>query len=59
MPLGPSEVNIEERKQAGRDTAAARNATEPKPFGQTSETTYPYTYWWLVGYNEAVAANHA
>ncbi|MDV6979669.1 hypothetical protein [Mycobacterium intracellulare] len=54
MPLGPSEVNIEERKQSGRDAAAARNATEPKSFGQTSESNYPYTYWWLVGYNEIV-----
>lgn len=54
MPLGPAEVNIEERKQAGRDAANAANATEPKPFGQTSESTYPYTYWYLVGYNETV-----
>lgn len=55
MPLGPSEVNIAERKQEGHDAAAAANATEPKPYGQTSDTCYPYTYWWLVGYNEFVA----
>lgn len=54
MPLGPSEVNIEARMQAGRDAAAERNATEQKPYGQTTETNYPYTYWWLKGYNEAV-----
>ncbi|EFG75296.1 hypothetical protein HMPREF0591_4796 [Mycobacterium parascrofulaceum ATCC BAA-614] len=55
MPLGPSEVNISARKQAGRDAATAANATEPKPYGQTSENNYPYTYWWLKGYNDAVA----
>lgn len=47
MPLRPSEVDIEARKQAGRG-----GATEPKPYGQTAENVYPYTYWFLVGYNE-------
>lgn len=55
MPLGPAEVDAEERKQAGRDAAIAAGATEEKPFGQTSEINHPYTYWWIVGYNEAVA----
>lgn len=54
MPLGPAEVNIEERQQAGRAAAIAANATEPKQYGQTSENWHPYTYWWLKGYNEAV-----
>lgn len=57
MPLGPAEVDIEQRKQDGRAAAIADSATEPKPFGQTSENTYPYTYWYLVGYNEAVTEN--
>lgn len=56
MPLGPAEVDIEARKQSGRDAAIEAGATEPKPYGQTSENVYPYTYWFIVGYNEAVSA---
>jgi hypothetical protein len=52
MPL--DRVDVEERKLAGHDAAYERTATEHKPFGQTSETVYPYTYWWVVGFNEAV-----
>lgn len=46
---------IEARKQQGRDAAIALKATEPKEYGQTSETVYPYTYWWKFGWNEVVA----
>lgn len=57
--LTAEQVNSEERKQAGRARAAADITagitTEAKEFGQTSATVYPYTYWWIVGYNEAVA----
>lgn len=28
---------------------------EEKPYGQTSEDVYPYTYWWVKGWNDAVA----
>ena len=56
MPLNTSQIDIEERRQAGRDAATADGATEVKPFGQTSESNYPYTYWWIVGYNETVQA---
>lgn len=54
MPLEPSQVDSEERKRAGREAALAEGATEPKDFGQTSPEKYPFTYWWVVGYNEAV-----
>lgn len=45
---------IETRKQLGRLRAMASGATEPKSYGQTSPEVYPYTYWWIVGYNEIV-----
>lgn len=54
MPLGPEEVDIEERKRAGAAAAIADEATEHKPLGQTSPEVYPYTHHWIVGYNEAV-----
>lgn len=54
MPLEPAEVNPEERKRAGRAAAIAERATQRKPTGQTSPEVYPYTYWWIVGYNEQV-----
>lgn len=47
-------LDIEERKQLGREAAIEREATEHKPYGQTSETVYPYTYWWVKGFNEQV-----
>lgn len=56
MPLGPAEVDADERKQAGREAAIAAGASEPKEYGQTSESNHPYTYWWLVGWNEEVGA---
>lgn len=56
MALTATEIDIEARKQEGRDRAVADKAAEPKPLGQTSETNYPYTYWFLVGYNEQVGA---
>lgn len=59
MPLAPSQVAIEARKQKGREAALAESATEPKPYGQTSPTSYPYTYWWVVGYNQQAAENAA
>lgn len=54
MPLGPNDVNIDERKRAGRDASIAAKATKHKPTGQTSEDVHPFTYWWVVGYNDAV-----
>lgn len=54
MALSSADIDIEERKRAGRDAAIATNATEMKPTGQTSPEVYPFTYWWVVGYNEAV-----
>ena len=48
------EIDIEERKAAGYAAAIAAGATERKRIGQTSPTNYAYTYWWIVGYNEAV-----
>lgn len=48
------QINIEERLEAGRNAAIAQNATETKPFGQTSEENYPYTYWYIKGFNEVV-----
>lgn len=54
MPLGPSQIDVESRKQAGRSAALAEHATEHKPMGQTSPELYPFTYWYVVGYNEAV-----
>ena len=50
------EVDIEARKKAGHDAAREAKAMERKPFGQTSPDNYPYTYWWIVGYNEVVKA---
>ena len=47
------------RIEAGRQ-AAANNSNDgeigidEKPTGQTSEDVYPYTYWWVVGYNQYV-----
>lgn len=47
-------LDIEARLQTGYDTAKSENATETKPFGQTSEELYPYTYWFVKGYNAFV-----
>lgn len=62
MPLAPEEIDAEERMEAGRQQAAADKAglkknqsLKEKPVGQTSETVYPYTYWWVRGYNEFVS----
>lgn len=49
-----TDVNIDERKAAGHAAALATHATEHKDVGATSETNFPYTYWFVVGYNEAV-----
>ena len=45
---------INQRIESGRQRAIEEEATEHKPFGQTSEDVYAYTYWWVVGYNQAV-----
>jgi len=50
---------IKERKEAGRRAAELASnsgevAIDEKPFGQTSEDVYPYTYWYVVGWNEYV-----
>ena len=47
-------VDIEARKAAGRKAAQDEGATEHKPLGDTSPEQYPYTYWFVIGYNEAV-----
>lgn len=49
-----TEVDIEARKAAGRKAAEDAGATEPKPVGATSPELYPYTYWYVIGYNEYV-----
>lgn len=54
MALQPDDVDIDERKSAGRAAAIAAGATEHKPFGQTSPESYPFTYWFVVGFNEGV-----
>lgn len=54
MPLGSEEIDVEERKHAGGLAARVAKAKEHKPLGQTSPEVYPYTYHWIVGYNEAV-----
>lgn len=61
MPLTASQVNPDERKLAGRAAAVAAGATEPKPIRDGLLEEYPYTYWWRVGYNEAIeeGATHA
>jgi hypothetical protein len=51
-------VNPEERMAIGSKAARDQKATEHKPFGQTSEEVYPYTYWWVVGYNKQVDVNN-
>lgn len=48
-------VDIEARKAAGRQAAIDAHATEPKDVGQTSPENFPYTYWYVIGYNEAVS----
>lgn len=55
MPLTAEQIYVEQRLQAGRAAAFAANASELKHYGQTSETCYPYTYWWIRGFNDAVA----
>lgn len=55
MPLDETQVDYQERKEAGRQSALAAGATEPKPVGDTSATNYPYTYWFVVGWNEVIA----
>lgn len=57
MAIEATQVNIDERKAAGRAAAQAEQATKPKPFGQTSPTAFPYTYWYVVGYNDWVEQN--
>ena len=54
MPLEAHQIDEEERKEAGRQAAIAAGATEKKPHGNTSATVHPYTYWYVVGWNEVV-----
>ncbi|QDH84897.1 hypothetical protein SEA_Phreeze_33 [Mycobacterium phage Phreeze] len=58
MPLSAEQVNEEQRKEAGRQAARAHLSkagnVEAKPVGNTSATEYPYTYWYVVGWNEVV-----
>jgi hypothetical protein len=48
------DVDIDAQKQLGRQRAISTGATKHKTTGQTSPTNYPFTHWWVVGYNEAV-----
>jgi hypothetical protein len=59
VPLNADEFDTNKRFEEGWQ--AAKNAShggevaiDKKPFGQTSETVYPYTYWWVKGWNAAV-----
>lgn len=52
--MNPEE--IAQRIEAGKEAARDAKAKEHKPFGQTSEDNYPWTYWWIKGYNEQVDA---
>lgn len=54
MALSASDVDIEQQKAAGRTAAIQASATEHKTTGQTSPDQHPFTYWWVVGYNEAI-----
>lgn len=54
MALTADEVNVEERKAAGRAAALAKGATQPKTLREGLAEEYPYTYWYWVGYNEHV-----
>lgn len=45
---------IKARVALGYEQAQHDQATELKPFGQTSEDVYPYTFWWVKGYNQFV-----
>lgn len=59
MPLEADEVNPDERRAEGRRAALiAANIDgekiEHKSTGDTSPENYPYTYWYKVGWNEAV-----
>ncbi len=47
-------VDIQARKDAGRLAAQDEQATEHKPVGNTSPENFPYTYWYVIGYNEYV-----
>ncbi|MEE3066556.1 MAG: hypothetical protein VYA67_21880 [Actinomycetota bacterium] len=57
MALTAAEVNVEERKAAGRAAAIAKGATQRKELREGLEDDYPYTYWYWVGWNEYVDAN--
>lgn len=55
-----SEDAIALRTEAGRqaalnDSSDGELEIEEKPVGQTSAEVYPYTYWWVKGYNDQVA----
>ncbi|BCO56100.1 hypothetical protein MINTM005_13440 [Mycobacterium intracellulare] len=54
MPWDNSQ--IQERLDSGAQAARDQSATEHKQYGQTSETVYPYTYWWIKGFNDAIDA---
>lgn len=52
---------IAERKEAGRRAAEVASeggeiTVEEKPYGQTSAKVYPYTYWYVKGWNDFVKA---
>ncbi len=43
---------IENRIQEGIVAAQGNSDHSLKPFGDTSPENYPYTYWWVKGYND-------
>lgn len=58
--MNKNEVKV--RRDAGWRAAelASENGeidVEEKPYGQTSEKVYPYTYWYVKGWNDFVSSN--
>jgi hypothetical protein len=49
-----SQDQIDARIAKGHEQAREQSASEHKPFGQTTDEVYPFTYWWIVGYNTYV-----
>ena len=53
---------MQEQYDAGRTAAAKASndgeiALEDKPFGQTSPEVYPFTYWYVKGWNDYAGEN--
>jgi hypothetical protein len=49
-------LRIEAGRQAAlNDSSNGEISIDEKPSGQTSEEVYPYTYYWVQGYNSQVS----